>query len=372
MTAFFVLVLGSYFFFMLALLVGWKRSLAGSLPESADDKFISVLVPFRNEEMNLERLVHSLSSISYPKEYYEIILIDDHSTDNSLNVARSLISGLDHISVINSSGAGKKKALATGVTAAKGEIVLTTDADCEVPMEWLTIVNKIFQDDKVQMAFGGVSMESNNSFFFKLQSLEFLSLIGSGAATLGLGFFSMCNGANLAFRKSAFLAVDGYKGNETLPSGDDEFLARKVINKFPGSLRFVNNKNAVVITSPMSSLAVFVSQRIRWAGKWRYNDSFVTKGLAVFIAAVQLAFLYLVVGLLLKSVSLWPSFLVVGLKFLMEAIFLSRVSAFLGTSLSWFAFVCMQFVYPFYVLGIGMTSLRSGYEWKGRSLSHKM
>ena len=142
------------------------------------------------------------------------------------------------------------------------------------------------------MVFGGVKLEGS-SFFSALQSHEFLSLIGTGAATLWYGLPSMCNGANLAFRKAIFFEVGGYANNLHIPSGDDEFLMRKIFQLFPEGIQFVSDSDAVVSTPASLALKEFVHQRVRWAGKWKHNVSSWNAVVAIFIFCFQLSVLML-------------------------------------------------------------------------------
>ena len=219
------------------------------------------------------------------------------------------------------------------------------------------------------MALAGVRLVGDQSFFSFLQAIEFTSLIGSMAAALGLKFFLMGNGANLAFRKFAFQFVNGYEGNLNIPSGDDEFLARKILNAFPGSVCFINAPDSVVTSRSSIKLKDFISQRLRWAGKWKYNSSLSTKMIAFYIMAVQITFISVAMTLFFHD----SVFLLVllGIKVLLECLFLYAVSNFLGSRWNWVAFIVLQFIYPIYVIGIGIVSQLTTYEWKGRSLSHK-
>ena len=194
MTAFFITVFGIYLLFLILLLIGWSKSFSAEETESSAH-FLSVIIPFRNEEKNLFALIESLRKLDYPKEKFELILIDDHSTDNSLNNARELSHDYPNFKVVSAPANGKKSAIGYGVEISKGEIIVTTDADCEVPMDWLRSISNQFQNPARCMVVGAVRIKTNDSFFSKLQSIEFSSLIGSAASTLSLGFPSMCNGA---------------------------------------------------------------------------------------------------------------------------------------------------------------------------------
>ena len=197
-------------------------------------------------------------------------------------------------------------------------------------------------------------------------------MIGSGAATLGLGFPTMCNGANLAYRKSTYLEVQGFENNFEVASGDDEFLMRKILQKFPNGISFLNDKNAVVSTHAQSSINQFVQQRLRWAGKWKYNSSFSSQLIALFILTFHISFLVTLESAIVGTTEVQLVLAMMGGKLLLEYIFLYRVNSFLSQPIRPFYFLALQFIYPFYVIVIGFSSQLGRYSWKGRSLAHKL
>ncbi len=367
MTAFFITVFGIYFLFLFLLLIGWNKSASIQKIESSAH-FLSIIIPFRNEEVNLFALVESLLKLDYPKEKFEVLLINDHSTDDSLNRARQLSDNYPNIKIVAPPSNGKKNAIAYGVEISKGEIIVTTDADCEVPKEWLASINNQFQNRSICMVVGAVRVKSDNSFFSKLQAMEFSSLIGSAASSLSLGFPTMANGANLSYRKHAFVQVNGYDGNTQIASGDDEFLMRKVIKKFGvSSLKFLNDSNAVVTTSPQASIVDFFIQRIRWAGKWRHNSDPFILLLALFVLLFQTTWLAAIVCLFFgHAKSLMIALLVT--KIFLEGLFLFAVSRFLRQKFHVHAFFFLQIIYPVYVVVVGILSNVVRVSWKGRSI----
>ncbi len=373
MTAFYIIVMSSYFLLLTGLMVGWYKARKQQRPLAAQPELITVLVPFRNEANTLHHLIYSLTLQDYPITSFEVLLIDDHSEDNSKEVVRSLIYDKPNFKLLEQqeNDKGKKAALTLGVNAAKGSIMVTADADCKVPMRWLSLINQEFQSNSINMVFGAVKL-TGRSFFSKLQAMEFASLIGAGVATLQLGFFTMCNGANLAFRKSAFEAINGYQGNLDVASGDDEFLARKILDAFPGSVKFLNSQEAVVESKPQATIKDFIQQRLRWAGKWKYNRSLTSKGLAVFILVIQLTFLSLLIGAVMLEISLPIMLMLIGIKLILEGWLLYLIVKFLRLKWSYFSFFVLQLIYPIYVVSIGLLSLGRTYDWKGRRLSHKM
>lgn len=369
MTVFFIVVFIIYFLFVLLLIIGWDRMLL-SLPSKSSIRThsITIIVPFRNEEKQLPDLIASLIKLSYPIEKFEVILVDDHSQDHSLEVVNKLMVGLPTIKLLKASAEGKKNAIAEAVHNASGELIITTDADCEVPQVWLTSINTRFQKPTVKMVVGAVRIKQDDSLFSKLQAIEFSSLIGTAAATLSLGFPSMCSGANLAYRKATFVEVDGFNGNEHIASGDDEFLMRKVVEKFGAdSLRFLNDSNAVVTTCSQPTIKEFFMQRLRWAGKWRHNSSRPVKLLALFILIFQISFLLLLMAFFFGMLSA-PLLSIVIIKILLECIFLYRISKFLKQPFSISSFLLLQVIYPLYTVTVGLLSNVIGGSWKGRAI----
>jgi len=367
MTAFFITVFGIYFLFLILLLIGWNTSTTTERKESSAH-FLSIIIPFRNEEVNLFALVESLLKLDYPKEKFEVLLINDHSTDDSLNRARQLSDNYPNIKIVTPPSNGKKNAIAYGVEISNGEIIVTTDADCEVPKEWLASINNQFQNRSICMVVGAVRVKSDNSFFSKLQAMEFSSLIGSAASSLSLGFPTMANGANLSYRKHAFVQVNGYDGNTQIASGDDEFLMRKVIKEFGvPSLKFLKDSNAVVTTGAQKSIADFLIQRIRWAGKWRHNSDFIIVVLSIFILLFQTTCLAALGSLFFVQTNSLMLVLIIA-KIFLEGLFLFFVSRFLKQKFYSHAFFLLQILYPVYVIVVGILSNLVRVSWKGRSI----
>jgi biofilm PGA synthesis N-glycosyltransferase PgaC len=363
-------ILGSYFFFLAVLLVGWWR-MRGQKPTTpvAINHKISVVVAMRNEASAIPALLASLVKQEYPS--YEIILVDDHSSDNTKEIVqlfkRDNPTSAGLIRLMKNHGTGKKAALTSGVIAATGEIIATTDADAVVPIQWLSHINKTFSNDRILFVMGAVMLEQDGRFFSDMQAIEFSSLIGTTASTAAIGIPTMANGANMAYRKVAFEEVGGYHDNMHIPSGDDEFLLRKIAAGHADSVTFMNEPEAVVRTKTVSTWSEFFNQRVRWAGKWRYNTSFLTMFVAVYVFLVQLA---IALALLQLPVSGWiPITTLLFIRFALEGILLHSVCRFSGVKWSWRAFVALQVAYPFYVLMVSIAAQFMTYTWKDRRLS---
>lgn len=362
MVILFLIVFGFYFLAMLALLYGWESALQQSTAPSSFQDSITVIVPFRNEQNHLKQLIASLSKQNYPRENFEVILVNDHSTDAFKQQITDLPYNFLAID-LDENSFGKKAAITHAVELAKGNIIATTDADCQHNPEWLLSINHRFANSALQLLVGPVSIDGR-SFFSVLQSIEFSSLIGSGAALLTLGKPTMANGANLAFRKSAFLKVNGYEGNAHIASGDDEFLLRKIHKAFPKGMAFNNSSYSTVVTEPLPNLVSFFQQRLRWASKWKHNSSFSTRFTAVLVFLFQLSFLAML-AMAIASPNRANQIITLA-KLAIDGIFLWRVSTFLKSKFSIFPFLVLQLVYPVYVIVIALLSQFVSYKWKDR------
>lgn len=366
MTGVFITILILYLVLVMALLAGWVRIRRQPMPpRTAEPPAVSVVVAFRNEARHLDRLVQDLSGSAFPADRFEIILVNDHSEDKSAEIVEMLARSRNNVTLLHlpEGQTGKKAALDRGIRQARFHIIATTDADCTLSKNWITCVASYFEDQKTMLLLGPVKLSDDGTFFGRLQVLEFVSVAATTAATVGLGHPVMANGANLAFRKEAFDAVGGYADNLSVASGDDEFLLRKILRRFPDGIRYLNYYEAAVSTPPQPDLSSFIHQRMRWAGKWRHNSDPVARSLAAFILFAQVSFLFLLVrNVMHPGLSLsW-----VALKVLAEGVFIAWMSRFLDRSFNGWAFLLIQLFYPLYVLGIGIGSLFLPYQWKGR------
>lgn len=366
MTIYFLVVFGFYFLLLLILLVGLSIATRERNDSLKETKFISVLVAMRNEADNIENLLQCLSVQNYPARNFEIILVDDHSKDGSEQKAKKWLDRISALRVISldEQRKGKKAALSLAISKAKGELIATTDADCKVPPNWLKNINDRFQFAKTNMCIGAVALQNENTFFSKLQSIEFSSVMSTSISLAAIGKPIMCNGANLSFRKKIFEDVEGYQGNEHIASGDDEFLMRKMVSKYPNSITTMID--SVVVTSPQPSLKDFIHQRLRWASKWKHNTSFFARLLAIFIFVVQLSWLVLNVLPIFYPLPIFIALLVS--KVYLDLIVLSHASRSLGMKFSLPAFAVLQLLYPIYVLYVGIFSMRKNHLWKGRPI----
>lgn len=363
MAFYFLILFGFYFALLLVLRIGWSKAIVSKKINSIEkNHFISVIIPVRNEEKNIDTLLECLRTQDYLRSNFEVIIVDDHSTDGALEKCKGRLQNLTSFS-LRADENGKKAALTYGIKHAKGEIIATTDADCLLPSDWLTTINSVFQGKKINVAAGMVAISDEDKLFSQWQAMEFASVIGTGVAALGLKKPMMCNGANLSFRKEIFYKVNGYEGNEHIASGDDEFLMMKIRNQFPNSIQIVNS---IVVTRPQASLKDFLYQRIRWASKWKGNPLFAAKFLAVFIFLIQVSWVVLL-GTFYRYDSK-TIFIVFLMKIVADILFLSPVFRFMKIKFRLLPFLGLQFLYPFYVIFVGLLAPWISYQWKDRKI----
>jgi cellulose synthase/poly-beta-1,6-N-acetylglucosamine synthase-like glycosyltransferase len=253
----------------------------------------SIIIPARNESANIENCLKTIFSNEYPKSLYEIIVVDDYSTDNTADIVSQIknknsnlqliqLEKLIHEKQLNSY---KKKAIEIAIQESTGEYIVTTDADCIIPEKWLLSIDSFIRESKAVFVAAPVRFQDNGSFVSKFQCLDFMSLQGITAAAVGAGFHSMCNGANLAYSKKVFLEVGGFKGIDNIASGDDMMLMHKIYKQHNKGIGFIFSNEAVVVTQPMPTWKDFFNQRIRWASK---ADKFEDKRIIAVLALVYL------------------------------------------------------------------------------------
>jgi glycosyltransferase involved in cell wall biosynthesis len=197
----------------------------------------SVLIAARNEAENLPQLLRDLAAQTLPAARFEVLIADDHSTDATaaLVAAGAQETGFAlRLIELPPAQTGKKAALQAALQAARAPWLVCTDADCRLGPNWLAAyAGCIARHPSVNFISGPVLLTGPDSFFTMLMGLEFAGLVGVGGACLARRQPTMCNGANLAYRRAAFDAVGGYLDNNHLASGDDEFLLHKIHAAFP-------------------------------------------------------------------------------------------------------------------------------------------
>ncbi|HHS96239.1 MAG TPA: glycosyltransferase, partial [Phaeodactylibacter sp.] len=295
-----------YGWLMLRYYFDWQSIPVYQPPEHiAPHTKVSILVPARNEAANIRRCIQSLLQQQYPPELYEIIVIDDHSEDHTAAIVESIGDSRLHLLRLSDFSesetiAYKKQALTVGIGAARGKVILTTDADCVMSPESLGILMAYYEAQHPKMIAAPVVMTGEKSLLERFQALDFCGMMGVTGAGILKGYMLMGNGAHIAYEKKAFKAVNGFEGIDHLASGDDMLLMQKIAAAYPGGVHFLKNSEAIVHTKAQSTWKAFISQRIRWASK---SAAYPQKGVSL-----QLAIVFFFCCTLFLNILLMPFF----------------------------------------------------------------
>jgi cellulose synthase/poly-beta-1,6-N-acetylglucosamine synthase-like glycosyltransferase len=371
-----LLIFVSYAILILYFSSGIERLKSPVNDHKEPETLFSILVPFRNEVLNLPALLQSIAALDYPSHKFELILINDNSSDESVSIVNVFIKDHPNLKItqldnIKQSRSPKKSAITIGVASASHPWILTTDADCIVPHTWLHAYDMMVRQEKFRMIVAPVAYVRRAGFLHNFQVLDFLSLQGTTMGSFGmkdkrLGKPFLCNGANLCYQKESFTEVNGFNGNEHLASGDDVFLLEKMYKLFPDEIQFIKSKEAIVLTSSKDSLRELIRQRVRWASKTTGFDSFFAKlvGLLVFGTS-----LFMVIAIILGVMG-QMSWAYVGLLFLLkfnvDFVFLHKTSEFFEQQDAMKSYFFSSLLYPLFTILIVALSLKKGYTWKGR------
>jgi cellulose synthase/poly-beta-1,6-N-acetylglucosamine synthase-like glycosyltransferase len=375
-----IYIISILFFLAYAMLLIYYRQSWLSIPDfkpsenAAPITKISIIIPARNEEENIANCLDSIIYQNYPTNLFEVLVVDDHSTDNTAQIVLgyqqknvTLISLKDFIAP-NAINSYKKKAIEIAIQQSSGEVIVTTDADCIAHINWIQTIATFYERSHPEFIVMPVAIKNSNSLIEIFQSLDFMTLQGITGASVYKKFHSMCNGANLAYTKKAFIAVDGFKGIDKIASGDDMLLFHKIYNRYPGGTAYLKSTAATIQTQPVHSIGQFFNQRIRWASKAdKYDDKriFVVLLLVYFFNVWILA---LGVGAIFLPIALHLFIILIG-KTIVELLFLFPVAAFFNQiELLWWFPIAQPF-HILYTVIAGWLGKFGKYSWKDRSVN---
>ncbi len=319
----------------------------------------SIIIPFRNEKNNLPILVESIKKLNYPTTLFEVILVDDASTDgyvlpSNIGFTIQLLKNKLHTKT------GKKEALTQGIRQAKNQWIVTTDADCQVPEQWLQILDAYIQEHQPKMVVMPVKYQPENTFLYHFQNIEMLSLQGVTKGTFGIKQPFMCNGANFAYQKDFFNQLNGFENNVHIASGDDVFLLQKALINHSQSIHYISSNDGVVTTQATQKWNELVHQKVRWASKTKAYSVVFAKLLAVLVVLANLAILACFFAYFFTKNTVFLG--LVFIKILIDILLLSQSNAFFQSKINYF--FSSAILYPFFTLYIFFRSLNGRYRWK--------
>jgi len=369
----------AYVLLMVAYSYGYfkpKRNTPAS--KTPEKPIFSIIIPARNEAANMEQCLNSILNNNYPADRFEIILVDDFSEDDTYAIAARLSGNnlqvvrlSDHINKEERLNAFKKKALEIGISKAKGTFIITTDADCIVPLNWLqSYADKLNTSCNIQCLAAPVNFipcNKRKNWLYYFQSIDFMTMQGITIASNRLGLGNMSNGANFLFAKKAFETVGGYKGIDQKASGDDMMLMQKIQQQYPDGIDFLFDKNAIVATPVQPDWSSFLNQRIRWASK---ADSYPQVKLTLVLLLVylfNLNFLLLGISACFSTIALKSLLYIFLSKLIAELAFIIPLSFFFNKRNELFYLIILQPLHILYIISAGFLGKFGTYNWKGRA-----
>ena len=361
-----IVLLVIYSILILYYRAGWRDLKPFSQTGLKSSIKISVIISARNEEENIGKLLSSLEKQTYPNHLFEVIVVDDHSTDNTATVVNSYPFAKLIKLEFDNINSYKKKAIETGIAEASGDLIVTTDADCIVQENWLRTIAAFKEEANAVFIAAPVVMENRATLLQTFQALDFLVLQGITAASVQKRIHNMCNGANLAYERKAFFEVNGFSGIDHIASGDDMLLMQKIAERFSGKISYLLSKDAIVATRAAKTWKEFFSQRIRWASKaTNYND------IKIF-SALFLVYFFNCTLLALFVTGFWMPLLWLGLvsivlvKIIIELLFIYPIAKFYNKQKLLTLFPFFQPLHIVYTVIAGWLGVFGSFEWKGR------
>jgi len=343
------------------------------IPQNLDDKSpqnsFSIIIPFRNEAQHLPQILKSLSALNYPSTLFEILLVDDHSEDGSKAICEQWLTKNTRLNISildnrNLARSPKKSAILTALKIADKDYILTTDADCIVPEDWLMHFDQHLQNYASDLVAGPVKIIEDVKFWTKFQVLDMMSL-----QVIGLGSFKtpnalFCNAANLCYKTKPFKDIQAFDNHKDITSGDDVFNL-EAFQKQGKTVRALVHPDATVWTKAEENFQSLTQQRIRWASKAKFYSNTFLMALGVLVLLTNLG---LVLSLILGFSSLdfqwfwWLWVFKLGVDFYV----LYVGNQFFHTKLCLRDYLVMLLIYPFVSTYFGLLALRGNFSWKGR------
>lgn len=346
----------------------WKTIPDFKIVIPATDISISVIIPARNEENNIRQLLEAIQQQTYPAGLTEVIVVDDNSTDQTAAIVR----GFSFAKLVqlteNNINSYKKKAIESGINIATGQLIITTDADCIPPKEWLQTIAAYKKEKDAVFIAAPVVFDCNSSALQLFQAMDFMILQGITGASVYKNIHSMCNGANLAYERKVFYEVNGFTGVDHIASGDDMLLMHKIWKQYQDRVHYLKSKDAIVSTQPMKTWKTFFNQRIRWASKAKNYDDKRIMAVLLLVYLFNLSFLVLgIAGFFCYYYWLYLAGLWIA-KTIVELPFFLSVADFFSKQQTTKLFFFFQPLHIVYTIISGLLGQFGKYEWKGRKV----
>jgi poly-beta-1,6-N-acetyl-D-glucosamine synthase len=365
-----IIILLVVYFYVLVILLCYLE--IGKVADSGDDaagpagRNVSILVPFRNEQGHIGNLAGDFGKQSFPPGQWEVLFIDDQSTDDSARVLAPYLSERANFRYhkLPHGIAGKKGAISYGIQHAAHDRIIQVDADCRVPPGFISSHISFLEKNPSDLVAGLVTTgRERGNFMETFERLDMLALAGVGAGSFNLGRPLMCSGANLHYSRQLYQETRAFDPGSSVPSGDDMFLMIGA-RKLGKTLSFNLHPQSMVTTAPVKNWKALIGQRIRWGGKsarYRMPDIQI---MALWVSLTNIAVLLLPLWLFLYT-GLWPWLAgACALKILSDFVLLLRMTGITGSRKDLKLFVPATLLYYPYFLITMLGALLGKAAWK--------
>lgn len=339
--------------------------------------FVSIIIAAKNEEKNIEQTLSCVLNQTYPRDKFEVILVDDASEDRTNEIAQGFLAKYSNLVILNQPAvityqSRKKYALENGIKKSRGEILLFTDADSRMSKHWVKAMISCYDPEGTIGAvcsFVCLPHKKKSSLFMRFQELDYLSISLMGAGYFGIGYPACNNGNNFSYRKKLFYQVNGFNGIENVKSGDDDLLLEKFTTMTDKKIAYCYDKNAIVETAPVYDIKGLLNQRSRWASKVfiykRLVYTIMMLGIFLFnlfLCVSPLILLLLPQSLFLVSGSVLGKIILEGMLFIPRLLRLHRKALIAHLFL-------LSLLYAPYIVYVGLAGVLGNFEWKSDALT---
>ncbi|HOJ38542.1 MAG TPA: glycosyltransferase [Ignavibacteriales bacterium] len=226
----------------------------------------SIVVAAKNEENNIENLLLSLKSQNYPKDKFEIIIVDDNSSDKTYEIVCEFAKNnpelkIKPIKATKKKLPAKKGALEIGIANSSFEHILITDADCYAEKDWLISMSKAFSNG-ADIIIGKAPFFNNQNFIFKISIYENLKtfIVSHFAISLNLAYTATAR--NFGYTKDIYKQINGYRNTLDTISGDDDLFIREA-TKINAKIKGLYYNNSCVYSNSKATLKEYYLQKAR-------------------------------------------------------------------------------------------------------------
>lgn len=361
---------GIYALSILYLMIGFYRMTPGSSLKVCS---LSVVIAAHNEEDSIGKCLESIAAQDYPDDKYEVIIADDRSNDLTSEIIERFCSARENFTSVRveegEDVVPKKTALLKALAKAKGEIIVSTDADCVAPKGWLGTLNSCFSKE-IGMIVGHAAYPKPKNLWGGIDALDYFSQRAMGAAFVGVGSAYTCTAANLAYRKVIYDELEADFSKLKVRPAEDNFLLNFIHRNTDYSIALVTSEQSIVTTGGAGSLTHFLNQRFRWGA---YGDSLVSPGMMMFFVPALL--LYGMIWLTAAGLLMYPELattlaVALGVKAVADYLFLSKSTAVYGCRYLLKHFLPAWLTNLILVPVIVVRSNLFPFEWKGRKFNH--